>query len=185
LLWIVTAFTLGHSLTLLLGALGWVRLPSQPVEVLIAVSILVSAVHAVRPLFPGREAWVAAGFGLVHGLAFAGTLSNLNLDAGPMALSILGFNVGIELMQLFVIALTIPWLIMLSQTAAYQWIRLGGAGLAAIAAGAWIAERITGQANFLTAGVERVANFAPYGLALLAAFALLSVWRIRSQHRLQ
>ena len=100
LLLIVTAFTLGHSFTLLLGALGWVRLPSQPVEVLIAVSILVSAGHAVRPLFPGREAWVAAGFGLVHGLAFASTLANLHLEAGPMALSILGFNLGIELMQL-------------------------------------------------------------------------------------
>ena len=95
LLLIVTAFTIGHSLTLLLGTLGWVRLPSQPVEVLIAVSILVSAVHAVRPLFPGREAWVAAGFGLIHGLAFAGTLVNLRLEAGPMALSILGFNLGI------------------------------------------------------------------------------------------
>ena len=56
------------------------------------------------PLFPGRESWVAAGFGLVHGLAFAGTLANLQLDTGPMALSILGFNLGIELMQLFVIA---------------------------------------------------------------------------------
>ena len=52
LLLIVTAFTVGHSITLLAGALGWIRLPSQPVEILIAVSILVSAVHAVRPLFP-------------------------------------------------------------------------------------------------------------------------------------
>ena len=108
LLKVVTAFTLGHSLTLLLGAMGWLRLPGQPVEILIAFSILVSAIHALRPLFPGREAWVAAGFGLVHGLAFAGTLANLHLEAGPMALSLLGFNLGIELMQLFVIALTLP-----------------------------------------------------------------------------
>jgi HupE / UreJ protein len=91
---IVTAFTLGHSLTLLAGALGWLRLPGQPVEILIAVSILVSAAHAQRPLFPGREAQVAAGFGLVHilvhGLAFTGTLAGLHLSAGPLALSILG-----------------------------------------------------------------------------------------------
>ena len=145
LLWIVSAFTLGHSLTLLLGALGWVRLPGQPVEILIAVSILVSAVHAVRPLFPGREAWVAAGFGLVHGLAFASTLANLQLDAGPMALSILGFNLGIELMQLVVIALTIPWLIWLSRTSAYMYVRVGGAGLAGIAAMIWVIERAAGQ----------------------------------------
>ncbi|RZK63066.1 MAG: HupE/UreJ family protein [Hymenobacter sp.] len=112
---IVTAFTLGHSRTLLLGALGWVHLPSQPVEVLIAGASLVSAVHAWRPVFPGREGWVAAGFGLVHGLAFASKLAGLHLDAGRLGLSILGFNLGIELMQLFVLALTVPWLLLLSR----------------------------------------------------------------------
>jgi hypothetical protein len=179
LLLLVTAFTLGHSLTLLLGALGWVRLPSQPVEVLIAVSILVAAVHAVRPLFPGREAWVAAGFGLVHGLAFASTLANLRLEAGPMALSILGFNLGIELMQLFVIALTIPWLLLLSCTPAYRTVRLAGAGFAAVAAVAWLAERLTNQRNGLALGVEHVATYAPVGLGMLALLALFFTWRQR------
>jgi HupE / UreJ protein len=59
---IVTAFTIGHSVTLALAALGLVRVPSRPIEVLIAVSILVSAIHALRPLFPGREAAIAAFF---------------------------------------------------------------------------------------------------------------------------
>ncbi|MGI4943979.1 MAG: HupE/UreJ family protein, partial [Janthinobacterium lividum] len=72
---IVSAFTLGHSVTLLLGALELVHVPEPPIEVLIAASILVSAVHAMRPLFPGREYVVAAGFGLVHGLSFAVVLS--------------------------------------------------------------------------------------------------------------
>lgn len=85
---IVTAFTIGHSVTLLAGALGWLRLPAQPIEVLISFSILASAVHAIRPLFPGKEGWVAAGFGLVHGLAFATVLSNLELSGGKLALSI-------------------------------------------------------------------------------------------------
>ena len=178
LLLIVTAFTIGHSLTLLLGALGWVRLPSQPVEVLIAVSILVSAVHAVRPLFPGREAWVAAGFGLVHGLAFASTLANLKLDAGPMALSILGFNLGIELMQLVVIGLTIPWFMVLSRTPAYRTVRLTGALLAAVAATAWIMERVTGHGNVLSKEIEQVVSYAPYGLVGLALLALLLTWRM-------
>lgn len=178
LLLIVTAFTVGHSLTLLLGSLGWVRLPAQPIEVLIAVSILVSAGHALRPLFPGREAYVAAGFGLVHGLAFADTLANLHLDAGPMALSILGFNLGIEAMQLVVIALTIPWLMLLSRTPAYPTVRLSGALLAAVAAVAWVAERVTGQRNGLAEGVERVTEYAPYGLALLAALTLYCTWRM-------
>ena len=174
LLMIITAFTIGHSLTLLLGSLGWVRLPAQPVEILIAVSILVSAIHALRPLFPGREAWVAAGFGLVHGLAFANTLANLHLDAGPMALSILGFNLGIELMQVGIIVLVIPWLILLSQTALYQTVRICGAILAAVAALAWVVERVSGQGNWITAFIEKLANWAPWLLASLAIIAVIS-----------
>jgi len=144
LLKIITAFTIGHSVTLLLGALGWIHLPTQPVEVLIAFSILVSAVHAIRPVFAGKEDWIAAGFGLVHGLAFASVLSGLHLSAGPMALSILGFNIGIELMQLFVMAMVIPWLLLLSRTPFYKWVRVGGALFGGIAAVAWIVERVTG-----------------------------------------
>ncbi|MFD2937361.1 HupE/UreJ family protein [Spirosoma flavum] len=174
---IVTAFTLGHSITLLVGALGWVRLPSQPVEILIAVSILVSAVHAIRPIFPGREAWIAAGFGLIHGLAFASTLANLQLDAGPMALSILGFNLGIELMQLLLIILVIPWLMLLSRTPAYPTVRLTGALLAIIAALAWIAERVSGQSNQLTRSIEKLVSYAPYGLLVLALLAIYLTWR--------
>ena len=186
---IVTAFTVGHSITLLVGSLAnrhpdWVQLPSQPVEILIALSILVSAAHAVRPFFPGREAWVAAGFGLIHGLAFASTLANLQLDAGPMALSILGFNLGIEGMQLLVIGLTIPWLMLLSRTPTYGFVRLTGAFLAAVAAIAWVIERITGQSNSLTKGIEQVSPYAPYGLGLLAVIALLLTWRKKRDHQL-
>src|SRR5205085_5027649 len=108
------------------GALHWLSLPQQPVEVLIACSILITAIHAVRPIFPGREAKVAAAFGLVHGLAFATVLADLKLSAGPMALSILGFNIGIELTQLFVLALTVPWFIILSFTPAHEPVRVGG-----------------------------------------------------------
>ena len=132
----------------------------------------------MRPLFPGREAGVAAGFGLVHGLAFASSLANLKLDAGPMALSILGFNLGIELMQLVVIGLTIPWFMVLSRTPAYRTVRWTGALLAATAATAWIVERVTGQGNVLSKGIERVASFAPYGLGGLALLALLLTWRM-------
>jgi len=58
LLKITAAFTAGHSITLLVGALGWLRLPVQPVEILIAVSILISAIHAIHPIFPGKEMYV-------------------------------------------------------------------------------------------------------------------------------
>lgn len=179
LLGVVTAFTLGHSLTLLLGALGWVRLPGQPVEVLIAVSILVSAGHALRPVFPGREAYVAGGFGLIHGLAFAGTLAELHLPAGPMALSILGFNVGIELMQLLVIGLTMPWLLLLSRTPHYRPVRVAGAALAGGAALAWLAERTVLTTTPFSDAVLRLTPLLPGLLVLLAAAALYGYWQQR------
>lgn len=172
LLKIITAFTIGHSLTLLVGTLGWVRLPAQPVEVLIAFSILVSAIHAIRPIFPGKEVYVAAGFGLVHGLAFAGILYNLNLEAGRLALSILGFNIGIELMQLFVILITVPWLILLSKTPTYTIIRITGALLAGIASIVWITERVAGINSIAGAYIQSAADKAYW---LVAGLGLLSV----------
>lgn len=175
LLKIVTSFTIGHSITLLIGALGWLRLPAQPVEILIAFSILVSAVHAVKPIFPGKEMYVAAGFGLIHGLAFAAILANLKLNAGTMALSILGFNLGIEAMQLFVVLITIPWLILLSQTLLYQYVRIGGAIISGIVAIAWILERVTQTPNFVSAFVNKIAEQAPWAIVILAVLALVSV----------
>lgn len=172
LLKIVTAFTIGHSITLLLGALGWISLPAQPVEVLIAISILVSAIHAVYPIFPGREARVAAGFGLIHGLAFASVLSNLNLSALTLTLSILGFNIGIELMQLFVIAIIVPWLILMSRTSVYPFFKTGAAILAGIAALAWMAERAFNQPNLIT---QVILKFTGYELWLVFAVAVFSI----------
>ena len=169
---ITTAFTIGHSLTLIAGAIGWVHFPAQPVEILIAVSILIGAIHALRPLFPGREAFVAAGFGLVHGLAFATTLANLYLDSGRTALSILGFNIGIELMQLFVILITVPWLILLSGYKLYKWVRIGGALLTAIAAIAWLAERVTGHTNPVAKQLDVLSKHGNYLVLVLAVMAL-------------
>ena len=139
---IVTAFTIGHSVTLILGALMRLHLPVQPIEALIAASILVSAVHALRPIFPKREMLVAAGFGLVHGMAFSFTLAELNLGTTQMGLSLLGFNVGIEVMQLFIIAITMPWLILLARTPAYTPVRIVGVIVASLAALGWLGERL-------------------------------------------
>lgn len=170
---IITAFTIGHSITLLAGAMNWLRLPTQPIEILIAFSILISAIHAIRPIFSGKEAVVASGFGLIHGLAFASTLSDLHLESGQMALSILGFNIGIELIQLMIMALIIPSLIVLSKTEWYAVVRIIGANFAAVAAIAWIFERISGQSNLITDGVVVVAAYGTWviGALFLAAVA--------------
>lgn len=173
---IVTAFTIGHSITLLLGATGITDFPAQPIEILIAVSILISAIHAIKPIFPGREMFIAAAFGLIHGMAFATTLVDLNLDAGRMVLSIFGFNLGIELMQLLVVAVTIPWLIILSRSLTiYTYIRVIGAVLAGVAAIGWIIERVTSKPNIVSTFVLNVTDYAKWLIVVLAVLALLSI----------
>ncbi len=173
LLKIVTAFTIGHSITLLVGAMGWVKLPGKPVEIIIAISILVSAIHALRPIFPGKEAFIAASFGLIHGLAFATVLSNLELSTGKLALSVLCFNVGIEVMQLLVIIMIVPWLILLSKTAVYKWVRITGAMLAAFAALGWIAERSTGTSNFISNSIEMITQYQLWCIAALGVASII------------
>jgi hypothetical protein len=168
---IVTAFTLGHSITLVLGVLGWVRLPGALVESAIALSILVSAVHALVPVFRGREALIAGGFGLVHGLAFAATLTEFGLDPWSLAASVLGFNLGIEALQLLVILAAMPWLVLLARSRAYGPVRVAGATLTGIAAAAWFAERALGLANPVAPLVEAFAAHAAWLLVVLALLA--------------
>ncbi|MFD0750325.1 HupE/UreJ family protein [Mucilaginibacter calamicampi] len=181
---IVTAFTIGHSITLLLCASGWLNVPSQPIEILIAGSILVSAAHAVRPLFPGREVYIAAGFGLIHGMAFASVLAGLDLNVSTLALSILGFNLGIELMQLFIILIIAPWLILLSRTNFYALFRIPAAVLAGIAALGWIAERVTGRANAITIALNNITPYAPRLIILLAITACLFSIKLKRTQRI-
>jgi hypothetical protein len=140
--WIVTAFTIGHSTTLILAAFFGVRLPAQPVEAGIAFSVLVSAIHAARPLFPGKEPLVAGLFGLVHGLAFATLVSNFGLGAGTRATAILGFNLGIEAVQLGVVLVALPVLLLLARQPWGAKARLGLAAVTGLAALVWLAERL-------------------------------------------
>jgi hypothetical protein len=172
---IVTAFTVGHSITLIGGVLlGW-SLPEQPVEIAIAASILVSAIHAWRPIFPGREAWVAGGFGLVHGLAFATLAGGFGIGLTEQALATLGFNLGVELFQLVVVAAVLPLLLLLSAMPAYAACRGVAAGLAGLAALA------TGDGNQVAAAAETALGYSPYLVALAtAAVALVRLgWKSR------
>jgi hypothetical protein len=113
LLWQVTAFTVAHSVTLALSMAGVVALPSAIVEPLIALSIAWVAIENMltAELKPWRPAVVFA-FGLLHGLGFAGVLRELGLPPGEFVVGLVGFNVGVELGQLAVIAvalLTVGW----------------------------------------------------------------------------
>jgi hypothetical protein len=100
----LTAFTVGHSVTLALAVLGVVRIPAAPVELLIALTLIALAVQVVDRDAAPRRAWLlAAGFGLIHGLGFAGALTGAGLDRADIPLALAGFNLGIELGQIGVV----------------------------------------------------------------------------------
>lgn len=107
---IVTAFTLAHSITLSLAALGWVAPASRWVEVSIALSVLLAALNNVWPLVTRRLWMLGFGFGLIHGFGFAGALLELGLPRNSRLAALVGFNVGVELGQLLVVAALLPLL---------------------------------------------------------------------------
>jgi len=106
----VTAFTVSHSITLTAATLGFVHVPQSPVEAVIALSIAFVACEIVhgyqgRSGLTERRPWIVAlTFGLLHGLGFAGALSEVGLPAGQIPLALLFFNIGVEVGQLLFIA---------------------------------------------------------------------------------
>jgi hypothetical protein len=167
---IATAFTIGHSITLAIGSIGVINPNTKWVEILIALSILITAIHAIKPVFPNKEIIIAAGFGFIHGLAFASILTHLNLETNKLLLSLLGFNVGIELMQLLVIIVVMPCLLLVSPYKIYSWIRVLGAFFAVIASIAWTVERYTEKSNFITVQIQ---HGVPYMIAALLSLTIL------------
>jgi hypothetical protein len=169
---------MGHSISLALAASGLVRVSSRPIEVGIAVSILVSAIHVLRPLFPKREAGIVGFFGLIHGLAFATILEQLGLGQWQFVAGLAGFNLGIEAMQLIVVAAIAPSLVLLSRTPAYTVLRVAGALFAAFAATGWILERTLNLQSFVDALLSRIAQ---HGVWISATLFLISVicWSVR------
>ena len=99
----VTAFTIGHSVTLILAALGWLQASPAWVEPVIVVSIAVTALLNLRPIKWLRADFLALMFGLVHGFGFAGLLQEAGAPAGLLPWALLGFNLGVEGGQLLAV----------------------------------------------------------------------------------
>ncbi len=139
---VVTAFTVAHSITLTLAALGVIELPSRLVESAIAASVVLAALNNVRPVvFAGR--WVIAFvFGLIHGFGFASVLADLGLPQDALLLSLVAFNVGVELGQLVIVAVFLPVAYALRDTRLYrQVILVGGSLIVVVIALVWLVER--------------------------------------------
>jgi hydrogenase/urease accessory protein HupE len=145
LLWQVTAFTLAHTVTLALSALGYVSIPTAIVEPLIAASIVYVAIE--NTLTTGLSRWrpmVVFGFGLLHGLGFASVLGEFGLPDNAFVPALIGFNIGVELGQLAVIAIAAA--LLWTWAARQPWYRRMvsiPASLAIAAVGAfWVVQRM-------------------------------------------
>ncbi len=117
---VVTAFTLAHSITLTLGTLGLVSLPSRLVESAIALTVLLGALNNLFPLVHERRWLVAFGFGLIHGLGFASVLADLGLGGWSLFLALLGFNAGVEVGQAAIVLVFVPLAYWLRATLFYR-----------------------------------------------------------------
>lgn len=124
----ITAFTLAHSITLALAVLGMVSVPQGPVEAVIALSIVFVAVEILHKLegrhtLAIRKPWlVAFGFGLLHGLGFAGALSEIGVPTHAIPLSLAVFNLGVEAGQLaFILAVSALMLLLRRTPSVHEW----------------------------------------------------------------
>ena len=139
---IVTAFTLAHSLTLSLAALDIVRLPSRLVESTIAASVVLAGLGNLFPMVTSRRWIIAFGFGLIHGFGFAAVLTDLGLPQDSLLLSLVSFNLGVEIGQLAIVAVFLPLAYLIRHSWSYPRLVLTGGSLAVITiALVWFTER--------------------------------------------
>ncbi len=150
LVWVITAFTLAHSLTLALTMFGLVTLAPAPVETLIAISIVLIAVEAVNALdgresFASRWPWlISFSFGLLHGFGFAGALGEIGLPDRAELAALVFFNIGVELGQLAFICvlLALTWTLLRMASDRLDTLRRATAYAVGIAGAFWTFERL-------------------------------------------
>jgi hypothetical protein len=143
---IITAFTIAHSITLALAVTGTVKLPGKPIEIAIAASI---AAAALLNLFPRYARWrlaLAFGFGFVHGFGFANALAEIDAAGVKLLPLLAGFNIGVEIAQLSIVATVLPLIYAARGT---RWYAAGAMPLGSCALGAaglvWLVQRAAGS----------------------------------------
>jgi hypothetical protein len=142
LLLIVTAFTLAHSVTLGLAATGTVSLPARPIEIAIAASIVIAGLLNLVPRISRLRLPLAFAFGLVHGFGFANALAELGAGGVPLVPMLAGFNLGVEVGQLAIVAVVLPLLLWLRRQPLYPRRLMPAASLVTAIAGAiWVIQR--------------------------------------------
>jgi hypothetical protein len=137
---IVTAFTLAHSITLVISAIGLVVLPSRFVETAIALSVVAAALNNLLRTVDARWA-VAFALGLLHGFGFSSVLVDLGLPSNELIGALLGFNLGVELGQAAIVVVLLPVLFLIRRTLVYQALLWAGSASVALIAMLWSYQR--------------------------------------------
>lgn len=181
---IATSFTVAHTITLTLGGLGLVEISPSIVEPIIAISIALAALHNIRPVLFNSEWVIAFGFGLFHGFGFAGLLGDLGLDRSNRLISLLGFNLGIELGQIAIILLLFPALFMLRRVRTYVLLMNIASGFLMVAALGWFVDRVFG----LDVGVDRVVDVLlawprPLWIAAMTTLVAIGYYKMEASAR--
>jgi len=138
---IITFFTIAHTITLSLAALNIIVLPSRLVESIIALSIGLAAYHNIRPIFKGKDWLIAFVFGLFHGFGFASVMGELGFKGEFLTLTLLGFNIGVEIGQVLIIALIFPVLYFLRKLKLYPKLLVYLSALLIVISLYWLFER--------------------------------------------
>lgn len=158
---IVTAFAAAHAVALTLAPLGLLRIPEALVETMIAASTTLVALNILLPLFRGRIWWIVFGLSLFHGMGFAGGLMDLGVLDEHLGLSVVAFNIGIELGQIVIVAVLFPLLFAVRRLKLYRkiFLKVAAVGLILVSF-VWVIERAFGidipMRELLPAGLQRV-----------------------------
>jgi len=143
---IITAFTIAHSITLALAVTGAVRLPGKPIEVAIAASIAAAALLNLLPRYARWRLALAFGFGFVHGFGFANALAEIDAAGVKLLPLLAGFNIGVEIAQLSIVAAVLP---LIYAARGQRWYAAGAMPLGSCALGAaglvWLVQRLAGS----------------------------------------
>ena len=169
---VATMFTLAHSITFTLAGLDIIPLPpSKFVESVIALSIGAAALHNLRPVLGHREWALAFVFGLFHGMGFAGLVEDLDIGRSTQLVSLLGRNVGIEIGQLVIIAITFPGLYLLRRTRLYRPLLVVSSLLLAVISFTWVIERVFELDAGINGGIVKAVEW-PRSLVVAIVFTI-------------
>lgn len=139
----VSAFTLAHSITLCLVTFGLLSIPTRFVESVIALSVLLAGLNNIFPIVSNGRWKFAFAFGLIHGIGFAEVLVGMKLPLASLINSLVAYNLGVELGQLSIVAVTLPAVFLLRDTLLYRRVVfVGGSAIVSVISVLWMVDRI-------------------------------------------